>query len=525
MSLRSAFVLSILALGLAACDGGGGGDDAGVGDAALPDAGQPLTCTVVTQLTGVIDSMVSVMLDTTMTEERPRDLGLTCGNPEAELRWAPQEVIEFTVPGPATETFGVEFRSNLPGTDMNFNTVIQVRDTCETAPQGRFPPRCFDDIAMDELRSEGAVTVAGGTVLYFIVTGYSEPPAAQMTVDSGVVEVDFFVRASTPPTIASAFLRLVADDVRIEVTGNDPNADVRGVAMNYYGPDGALLDIYGDGAATEDGDVFTVRFDSPVATGFDYTGGAWVRAADINLGPYLRGAGATRVRFRVYDAAWGVSEPFDADIAEAVSVGFGEPCDDMIFCRPEMVCTAGACAPSAPIAVMCDGATELAVAANPLTAVSASTTGTIGAGMGLIGIAATCAADGSPTSGAGAEKAYKIDVAIPNFDLLITTDLPGTAMMTDTMVYVRSNCADSGTTLDCNDDIGAMNLHSDLELRDLTAGTYYAFVEIYGGVPMGTVAHEIRVTVRPLIASGGACDMAGVENRCRTGACTAAMCP
>ncbi|MCA9610668.1 MAG: hypothetical protein KC619_33965 [Myxococcales bacterium] len=520
-SRRSLLITSILALALAGCDGSPPGTDAGVDAAVEEDAGPPLTCATVTQLTGVLDDTVSVTFDTAMTETRPRDLGLGCGNDEAELRWAPQEVVELTVPGDPGSNYAVEFTSNVPGTDADFNTVIQARDACESVPTDGFPPRCFDDVAADEFRTTGGLTVPGGTVLYFIVTGYSEPPAEQMTVDRGTIEVDFTIRRGDPPTISDGYLRLVGDDVRIQLTGTDPNADVRGVAMNFYGADGALLDIYGDGTATENGDIFVVRFDAPPATGTDWTGGSWVYATDINLGPYLRGAGVAEVQFRVFDAAWGISAPLRRPIQEGTLVGLGETCDDDHYCRLEMVCSSGVCIPDAAVASMCDGAPDISVPATSTMGATVTRMGTTGAGLGLMDVPLDCVR-GDANAGIGAEAVYKVDVPLDAFDLLLTTDLPGTGM-TDTIIYVRSQCPDSGTVIDCNDDIASGNAHSQLELRDLTMGTYYVIVERYGGLASGTIPHELGVTVRPVVASGQVCDEA--TTRCATGTCTAGMCP
>lgn len=520
-SRRSLLMTSILALGLAGCDGGTPGTDGGVDAAIEEDAGPPLTCANVMQLTAVLDDTVSVTFDTAMTETRPRDLGLACGNTEAELRWAPQEVVEVTIPGDPGSTYAVEFTSNVPGTDPNFNTVIQARDSCEHVPAQSFPPRCFNDIAADEFRTSGAITVPGGTVLYFIITGFSDPPAEQMTVDRGTVEVDFTVRRGDAPTISDGYLRLAGDDVRIQLTGNDPNADVRGVAMNFYGSDGALLDIYGDGAATEDGDIFVVRFDAPPATGMDWTGGAWVYATDINLGPYLRSARVAEVQFRVFDAAWGVSAPLRRPIEEGTLVGLGETCDDDHYCRLEMVCSSGVCVPDAAVGRLCDGAPDISVPATEFMGATVTRMGTTGAGEGLIDIPGDCVR-GDVYAGIGAEAVYKVDVPLAAFDLLLTTDLPGTGM-TDTILYVRSQCPDSGTLLGCNDDVASGVAGSQLELRDLTMGTYYVFVERYRGLASGTIPHELGVTVRPIVASGQTCDAA--TTRCATGTCTAGMCP
>lgn len=526
MSLRSVALTVLFALGLVACDGGDppvaddGGLDASVGS----DGGRLLTCAgEMEQVTGVIDDTVNVTVDTSMITESPRDLGLGCGNDEAELRWAPQAVIEFTTPGDPGDTYAVEFTTNAPGTPTDFNTVVQVRDTCEEVPSPPFPPRCFDDVAAGEYRSTGAVTVTGGTVLYFVVTGFSEPPLEQETVDRGVAEVAFTVRGGEPPEVTGGFLRLALDDVRVELTGTDPDANVRGVAMNFYGPDGELLDIYGDGAATEDGDIFVVRFDEPPATGLDWTGGAWIRSEEVNLGPYLRGIEASAVQFRVFDAAWGISDPLMVPIEEATLVGLGETCDEENICRPELACSTGSCIPSSQIARICDGAAELVVPATPNMGATVTMMGSTGAGEGVVAIDAMCAVGGDGFAGIGAETAYKVDVAIDRFDMQITTDLPGTGT-TDTLVYIRSECPDSGTTLACNDDLAPMNARSQIELTDLSAGTYYVFVERFRGLAMGTIPHEIGVTITPVVPSGEVCDAA--TTRCESGMpCTDGMCP
>jgi len=527
MSLRSLALISSLALGLIACDDATppGDGDGGLDASVEVDAGAVYTCEgEMEQVTGVIDDTVNVTVDTSMVAETPRDLGLGCGNDEAELRWAPQSVIEFTTPGDPSRTYAVEFTTNTPGTATDFNTVVQVRDSCAQVPSPPFPPRCFDDVAAGEFRSTGAVTVPGGTVLYFLVTGYSDPPAEQETVDQGVAEVAFTVRGGEPPEVTGGFLRLALDDVRIELTGTDPDANVRGVAMNFYGPEG-LLDIYGDGEATEDGDIFVVRFDEPPATGFDWTGGAWVRSDEVNLGPYLRAVSATAVQFRVFDAAWGISDPLMVPIDEATLVGLGETCDDESFCRPELACSTGSCIPSSQIARVCDGAAELVVPATPNMGATVTMMGSTGEGPGVVAVDAMCSPN--PNAGIGQETAYKVDVAIDRFDMQITTDLPGSGT-TDTILYVRSACPDSGTTLACNDDVdaAAMNFQSEIELTDLAAGTYYVFVEQWGGsgTGMGSPPHEIGVTLTPVVPSGEVCDEA--TTRCASGmACTAGMCP
>lgn len=515
MTLRFRSLASVLfalasPVALVACGGDTPTSDAGV-DASEPDtgvdAGPPLTCTSATPLDGVLGDTVSVMFDTRMTEERPRDLGIDCGNPEGELRWAPQEVVEFHVPG--SGRVAVLFDSSVSGTQSDFNTVIQVRRTCERVPEGIFPPTCFDDQSMTEFRARGAVDAMGGETLYFLVTGYSEPPAGMMTVDRGQVQVDFTVRANAPPTLTSGYLRLANDDVLIRAQGMDPDGNAAGVAMNFR-RGGELLDIYGDGEATMNGDVFWVFF-APPPTGTTYDGRAIVLSTTVNLGPYLRAVEADEAIFRVFDAGWAVSDQITVPIEEAMLVGLGETCDDDHVCRLPMSCsTGGVCEVTGPARAVCEGGTVITIDPPTDTATTATVMGTTGAGVGQY--RASCEVDAT----IGAERVYILGVPDGTFDLIASTDLPGTGA-TDTILYVRSSCPDSGTELACNDDIAAGNTHSRVQVNDVTMGVYYIFVERYGGLASGSLPHALQVTLRPVRASGETCDPAGTTSRCATG--------
>ena len=69
-----------------------------------------------------------------------------------------------------------------------------------------------------------------------------------------------------------------------------------------------------------------------------------------------------------------------------------------------------------------------------------------------------------------------------------------------------------------------MMTRSRVEVRDVTEGDYYAFVESFNGAG-GPV--QVQASLRPVLAAGEACDPAGVLNRCAGAACSAAtmMCP
>lgn len=495
-------------------------DDAGPvnpPDAGPRDAGPPLACSETRRVDGVLGETVTVMFDTRMTETRPRDLGLTCGNTDPELRWAPQEVVELRVPG--TGRFAVDLDTVFDGdTDADFNTVLQVRTTCETAPTATWPPTCFDDVSLEEFRSRGSFMANGGDTVFIIVTGYSEPPAAQGTVDEGRVRLDITVRENTAPTVTSGSFALALDDVELIASGHDPDADAYGVLLNFYGPGGQLLDIYGDGQATLDGDAFPVLFKEEPNTA-DYEGHATVPAI-TNLAPFLRAVGARRASFRVFDRAFEASEPLMVDIVEGTFVGIGEACGGTNVCRKELTCTAGICAATGEVAAACENARVIEVQPNGQPV---DVTGTTGAGVGSFAPKDTACGGVNATIGAEAIYAVTIPEGV-TADLLITTNLPATGD-TDTVLYVRSECADSGTELDCEDNRARGDLQSDNEVYAAGPGTYYIFVERWGGLAMGTIPHALRVTLRPVLESGATCDPSGTLNRCRLGACTDGICP
>ena len=323
--------------------------DTGVPDTGLPDAGPPdsgydagppLSCTDITRVEPTMGATESVMFDTSMTATRPRDLGVACGNTDPELRWAPQEVLEIVVPG--SGPMQVEVDTAFPETDFSFNTVLQFRTSCETVPTSIFPPSCFNDQSADEVRARGAVTVEGGSTVYVIVTGFSEPPAETMQVDEGPVRVDVTVTPNQRPTVTDGALLLAADDVIVTATGSDPEGDPRGVVVNFYDAAGALIDIYGDGEATLEGDAFVIPFD-PAPMEVDYTGQGIVLGTQVNLAGFVRGVMIPRVGFRVYDGGWAISDMLMVDVGEAEEVGFGEACGGEQICRAEMRCVDAIC--------------------------------------------------------------------------------------------------------------------------------------------------------------------------------------
>ncbi len=520
-ALASALLLAPVSLSALGCDSAPPAitppADAGPPDTGPPDAAPPWACDVAMSVMARMDDTVSVMLDTAMTSTRPRDLGPSCGNTSGELRWSPQQVLEITLPG--TGPVALEVTTVTGGTDFTFNTVLQVRRECTRVPEGRFPPTCFDNTSMAEIRSTGGAQLMGGDTVYLFVTGYAEPPSG---TDRGQVQVDITARANTPPTLTRGTFRLSGADAILTAEGMDPDGDVLGVAMNFLVGD-RLLDIYGDGAATESGSVFVVPF-NPRATGTAWRGGATVLGSQVNLAAYLRNVGATAVRFRVFDEGYATSAPVDVPIGAATTVGFGDACDgEMRLCMPGLVCGAAMVCEAGPaVGAACMAGVPIVIDTPTMgVATTTSVTGTTGTGMGSF--SAMCGLMMGMDASGGPERIYVLTVPDGAFDVLLTTDLPGSAT-TDTFIHARRMCADPRTEVACNDDIDTpgRNYRSRAEIRDAMPGEYAIFVETFNGVGG---PHELGVTLRPVLAMGAACDMAGVMNRCATGACTGGMCP
>lgn len=522
----SFFLLSACALGLIACDSDpevdAGPPDSG---AAPVDGGPSFTCASAIEVTGVLDDVVSQTVDTTMVDEAPRDLGLTCGNPSAELRWAPQAVIAFEVPG--SGPVAVQFSTINEVTPPEMAVVVQARHDCEMVPEQSFPSPCFGPLEPRvEWRAQGAVPAMGGETLYFVVTGYTDvSEVAPGVVDRGPVRIDFTVSANEKPTLDAADLVLIGADLRADASGSDADGNVTALLTNYYDEAG-LLDLYGTGAPTESNSLFAIPLDDPAPTGTSWTGGAWVRSTPddmrTQLGEYLIARGATMARVIAVDDLNGVSEPLMVPLVQAEIVGYGETCGAARRCDVGYTCGAGGtCEASAAAMAACGAATDAMLPAFTDQAVTVTVTDTTGTDPGNFDPLAGCVGAGEA---AGDESVYQVDVASGTFDLLLSTATPITGR-TDTVIYVRTACAEPPTELGCNDDIGGGVVASELELRDLAPGTYYVFVEQVVEPGLQPRGHALEITARPVLTTGASCDDAEVLNRCASGACTMGTCP
>ena len=500
-----ALSLGLVPLALSGCEtppAPDAGSDAPVAfDAGPPPP--PYTCEgEPTVLEGVLGATETVEFDTRMTDERPRDLGLACGNTEAAIRWARQEVIEYLVPG--SGPVSVEFSAVNTGTDPNFDTLIQVRRDCSSVPTLAFPPTCFDNATMSEVRSAGAFQAMGGDTLYFIVTGHSSPEPVTGNVDEGTIQVTLTPRANTPPTIISASSILNGAANIISAQANDAEGPIFGFALKLYTAAGQI-DFDGDGDG-DDQDVLIFQFETVTGSG-PYDGNSVITPEmdGYRLADYCRAVGCTEAGIAVFDRQYAVSTFLRTPITDGIVVGVGETCDLTRICGSGLECFAGTCRLTAAAMTACGAASTFPIAVPTEVGVPsvASVTGSIARGMGAF--SSPCALGAEPaTVSTGREAIYRIDIPNPGtYTLELTTDRPGTNDMNDTLLYVRrGECLDGSpaASVGCNDDI-SRSIPQSRVTATVTAGVYWAFVEFYRGET--AAPFELQATLT-LTAAGDA---------------------
>jgi hypothetical protein len=99
-------------------------------------------------------------------------------------------------------------------------------------------------------------------------------------------------------------------------------------------------------------------------------------------------------------------------------------------------------------------------------------------------------------------------------DVTVSTALAGTAF--NTALYVRTDCADPSTQIDCASQAALGDV---LSLPNLEPGSYAAIVDGFGSA---SGSYQVRLTVRPIRGQGMPCDPFGEASRCDSGlACVA----
>jgi hypothetical protein len=252
-----------------------------------------------------------------------------------------------------------------------------------------------------------------------------------------------------------------------------------------------------------------------------YTG---IVQVDI-LGKRVRSGMVTQVSLQLRDAVNALSEPMIVPVRMVNEVGLDATCDMDNSCVRTLTCdaTTMTCQASPEVAAACMGATALTIATPTTTTTSTTVMGTLEMGDGIFLSPAGCSV-GSGTP--GREHLYTVEVPAGMFDLIAQTDLPGSGE-TDTVVYVRGRCEDPLSNEGCNDDIMVMEMmyKSKVEIFDIAPGTHTIFVERWA--MSEALGYEMRVSLRPVLPSGSACDPSAVMNRCDGMPCAPAtmICP
>lgn len=520
-SLLLAFTLPLAACGDEAAPQDAGQPDADTADMSTgPEYPEGTTCANAMRVEGT-ESAMTLSFDTTDMPSGARDLGLFCGNPDAP-RWAPQWVIEYAVPG--TGLKALEFSTAVNGTRELFDTVVQARTSCETVP-ANWPPSCFDNIDPNsEIRSSGAITALGGTTVYLYVTGYTDTPYGTQTeqaVDRGEISIRLRARTNTAPVAAAVDFQAFGDRYEIAVDGTDAEGDAFAASLVFRDAEGNISDVNGDGRGDAN-DQIALGFTQSLASTFSGTllvdGDTFAAVARTN---------PASVTVAVLDRGMALGNEISGDVRRITEVTIGETCSlDTPRCFRPLTCEADICTVPPALEAACATATPIAIdTPAPGTSASATVTGSISAGD-VANFTGSCGPTGGP------EKLFT--VAIPAegaFDLIVRTNVAGSAANADTILYVRETCAVPATQTGCNDDINynGNEFRSRVETRNAVPGsTYTVFVEPYNAVSGASLGFGLEAQLRPVLASGAECDRSGATNRCAGEACPAsgtAVCP
>jgi hypothetical protein len=444
----------------------------------------------------------------------PHGLSIGCNDlssPANAGKDAGQVVYELVVPG--TGPHAIVATTEIPGTDRSIDTLIGIRTA---SCFGSASDQCFDDVGQDT-RARADFLANGGDHVFVILTTYSHG-------QENPVAIDFTSKPNAEPSLASASALIVGEELLVDVAGGDPDGNGWGVIVRFHGPAGELIDLDGNGIRNA-ADRLSGPFSRSVQ---DVTMFSERARLPISAAQAGRIGGATMAYVRAQDQAGAVSL---SDVVTPVMAGavalHGQPCDANNVCSEELNCSAGmvrTCQPTATRQGACTAAMTLAVPTPTTSTTTSSAMGVLMLGTGLF--------QGNCGNTLGTEDIYSVSVPMGAFDLVLTTENPGTAMGADTVIYVRSDCVEplSEGMGWCNDDDTSAtptSLLSRLVIEDIPQGSYAVFVESYQGVlPDMMLRYELSASLRPVLPSGAHCDPAEVMNRCAGMACTGAgTCP
>ena len=275
-----------------------------------------------------------------------------------------------------------------------------------------------------------------------------------------------------------------------------------------------------------------------LALAFRDAGGAVVDAQNLDLSDYwgeaalgqnpfaLSGpAGTASVDVTIVDSQSFVSATVTAALTPWATIG--QTCNAALAapdpCLNDLVCTNATCTASSPATSACERATTVTLG-TPVSGTAAD--------LPTDTFEGSCVVDRG-----GNDKVFRATLPALTggalaWDLVATTANASVPWdyysQLDSYLYVRGNCVDPTTELGCNDDLSDTDLRSQVVARELAPGSYFVFLDTSSPDQNGTsVAYTFLVRARAVLPTGATCDPGNIQNRCRTGTCSAltSLCP
>lgn len=493
----------------AGTDGGGGGGDSGPDTSVPPDAGVN-ACASPRAITLTTAAMTVTGNTTGMSAGLPRLDG--CGGAGTDPMGVPQEVLAVTLPGTAADMVGVILNMGVDGTALDYDSLIEIRGTCASATGAQ----CIDDGGpADDYRSTGTFLAEGGSTVFIVVSGYLNPLDGYVNSGAWAMELTAFVNPA-PPTLTGGEATLYDGENLVgSAMGTDPAGAAASLRYSFLDTAGTAIGFDLDGDTATPDDIELVNDFRPSVIGMmTFTG-----TVDITgFGEFPQAATATQLRIAVLNAFDQASAEMTIPLAMGTTVGVGATCDATHRCADTLTCTAGVCAASAEVIAACATATPLAIVPPTTTITSVMTTAALDTTEGAL--EGSCNTRG----GLGDEVLFTVTVpAVGAYDIIVDTN---GAMLgeTDTVVYDRVSCVDPSTETACNDDDMRLPatmpplLASYAEILDAAPGDHTIVVDSFDTLAAAATV-DVTVSLRPVLATGAACDLMGVENRCSAGNC------
>ena len=296
-------------------------------------------------------------------------------------------------------------------------------------------------------------------------------------------DADGEVSSGVPTLTALEVRRIVPGIYRLLMTGTDADGDLSHPQVTFVDAGGA--DVPQAGRIDID-----AEFAWPYSGEVSFEMGTELWVFELISGDDATPAGATGYRVELWDEAGHESNSLTAHWSDMVQRGAGEACSPVGFddmCSGDLVCT------GSPAVCTSRDTVASSVCAGALRALTSGVQVTVSGPRHFGGnvFQGSC----SPTFDVvwpGPEEVFTLVVATRSH-VVLTTSLPG-SLGADTVLYVRSACADPASEIACIDDNSDTDVLSTIDVPSVEPGTYYVFADAYAY----SYDFDILVTVTPI---------------------------